>query len=453
MRVLRIFHSAVVDAWRERERHLRAARRRRRPPDRPPLERGRHRRGPRRPPGRAGHGPPHAGDATRPCSCTRRCRCGAPSGGPYDVIDIHEEPFALATAEILLLRRLRRQRAPYVLYSAQNIDKRYPPPFRWLERWALRHAAGLSVCNTEAGRICERKGFPGAATLIPLGVDTQRFSPGPGTPGGPGSRHRVRRPARAPQGRRRAAARRSPRSTAPPCASPAPDPRRRRLRGTGARAGHRRPGRAGRLADPGPAARLLPGAGRARRAVDADAGLARAVRPRRRGGDGVRRPGRRERHRRPARRGRRRRPARAAGDPRRLRRLPAALLDDETRAPRAGRSAGVVAGTAGVVVRGRAGLPRPLRARDAGTRPTAQRGVEVVVVAYGRPDLLAAVAASRCCRSPSPWSTTPPRPTSPPCAQRLGVRYLDPGRNGGFGAGVNHALDAPAATRTPTCSC
>ena len=63
-------------------------------------------------------------------------------GRPYDVIDIHEEPFALATAEILLLRRLRRQRAPYVLYSAQNIDKRYPPPFRWLERWALRHAAG-----------------------------------------------------------------------------------------------------------------------------------------------------------------------------------------------------------------------------------------------------------------------------------------------------------------------
>ena len=105
-------------------------------------------------------------------------------GRPYDVIDIHEEPFALATAEILLLRRLRRQRAPYVLYSAQNIDKRYPPPFRWIERWALRHAAALSVCNSEAGRICERKGFPGAATLIPLGVDTQRFSPAPARPEG-----------------------------------------------------------------------------------------------------------------------------------------------------------------------------------------------------------------------------------------------------------------------------
>jgi hypothetical protein len=63
-------------------------------------------------------------------------------GRPWDVIDIHEEPFALATAELLLLRRLRRQAAPYTLYSAQNLAKRYPAPFCWLEKWALRHAAG-----------------------------------------------------------------------------------------------------------------------------------------------------------------------------------------------------------------------------------------------------------------------------------------------------------------------
>ena len=98
-------------------------------------------------------------------------------GEPCDVIDIHEEPFAVATAEVLLIRALRRNPAPYVLYSAQNIDKRYPVPFRWLERWALRHASGVQVCNSEAGRIVERKGFPGRATLIPLGVDTRVFSP------------------------------------------------------------------------------------------------------------------------------------------------------------------------------------------------------------------------------------------------------------------------------------
>lgn len=110
-------------------------------------------------------------------------------GEQWDVIDIHEEPCALATAEVLLLRWARRQRAPFVLYSAQNIEKRYPPPFRWMERWALRHAAGLSVCNRAAGRIVERKGFTSHATLIPLGVDVERFSPADREPPKEGMAH------------------------------------------------------------------------------------------------------------------------------------------------------------------------------------------------------------------------------------------------------------------------
>ena len=93
-------------------------------------------------------------------------------GEQWDVIDIHEEPFALATAEVLLLRALRRQRAPFALYSAQNLRKRYPAPFRWFERAALRTAAALSVCNSEAGAICVEKGFSGRPRVIPLGVET-----------------------------------------------------------------------------------------------------------------------------------------------------------------------------------------------------------------------------------------------------------------------------------------
>jgi glycosyltransferase involved in cell wall biosynthesis/GT2 family glycosyltransferase len=97
---------------------------------------------------------------------------------PWDLIDIHEEPFALSTAEVLLLRALRRSRTPYVVYSAQNLDKRYPVPFRWLERWVLRHAAGASVCNAEAGRILQRKGMGAHPSLIPLGTDLRTFRPG-----------------------------------------------------------------------------------------------------------------------------------------------------------------------------------------------------------------------------------------------------------------------------------
>ena len=96
-------------------------------------------------------------------------------GERWDVIDIHEEPFALATAEILLLRAMRRRRPPTVLYTAQNLRKRYPVPFRWFERFALRTASGISACNAEAARIVEEKGFAGRARVIPLGIDLQRF--------------------------------------------------------------------------------------------------------------------------------------------------------------------------------------------------------------------------------------------------------------------------------------
>lgn len=98
-------------------------------------------------------------------------------GGHPDLIDLHEEPCSLATAEILLLRALRRLRAPYVLYSAQNLDKRYPVPFRWFESRALRGAAGAYVCNRDAGEILVRKGLRGPAVLIPLGVDMTAFTP------------------------------------------------------------------------------------------------------------------------------------------------------------------------------------------------------------------------------------------------------------------------------------
>lgn len=98
-------------------------------------------------------------------------------GEPVDVIDIHEEPFALATAEVLLLRRLRGNGAPVVLYTAQNILKRYPVPFRWLERWALKSASGVSACNTDAVEIVAAKGFAGRARVVPLGIDPHDFRP------------------------------------------------------------------------------------------------------------------------------------------------------------------------------------------------------------------------------------------------------------------------------------
>ena len=107
----------------------------------------------------------------------------------WDLIDMHEEPFGLAVAEVLALCRLRSIRTPFVVSTAQNIDKRYPPPFRWFERWCLRRAAGAYACNREAGVILTRKGLRPAPVLLPLGVDVERFRPVPHPP--PSERLRV----------------------------------------------------------------------------------------------------------------------------------------------------------------------------------------------------------------------------------------------------------------------
>jgi len=95
--------------------------------------------------------------------------------GHWDLIDLHEEPFGVAVAEVLALRWLRRLRTPFLVCSAQNIDKRYQIPFRWIEHWSLARAVGAYTCNTEAGEILRRKGLTGALELLPIGVDVARF--------------------------------------------------------------------------------------------------------------------------------------------------------------------------------------------------------------------------------------------------------------------------------------
>ncbi len=174
MRVLRVSHSAVVDEWRGRERSLASL-----GVDVTLLSAKSWREGGSPVPLRPRAGERVAGVATigrhpalflyDPRPLWRRL------GEKWDVIDLHEEPFALATAEVLLLRALRRNRAPIVLYTAQNLHKNYPPPFRWFERHALRAAGGISACNTDAARIAEAKGFSGRARVIPLGIDFEHY--------------------------------------------------------------------------------------------------------------------------------------------------------------------------------------------------------------------------------------------------------------------------------------
>lgn len=104
--------------------------------------------------------------------------------GPIDVLDIHEEPASLAVAEVMALAWMARRRPAVCLYNAQNIEKRYPIPFRWLERFALRRVAAVHTCNEAGGRILRAKGFSGTVRNLGLGVDVGRFRPAPATGAG-----------------------------------------------------------------------------------------------------------------------------------------------------------------------------------------------------------------------------------------------------------------------------
>ena len=453
MRVLRIFHSAVVDAWRERERHLRAL-----GADVDLLTARRWNEGgsdvaARRPPGRAGDGPPHVGTPPGPL----RVRAAAAVARPRATVRRHRHPRGAV--------RPGDRRDPAAAAAAPPAGA-VRPVLRPEHRQALPTAVPLArAVGAAPRRRAERVQLRGRPHLRAQGV------PRGGHPDPAGRRHRalLARPGR-PGGARSPSSGTSAGSSptrASTCSS-RPSPARRRatlrvagagpeeaaLRARAAELGHRRPRRAGRVAGPGAAARLLPRPRRARGAVDADARLAGAVRPRRRRGDGLRRA--------------RSSPATPAPSPTwsatpacSCRRRPGGRCATgpasrcSTTSPRAASWSrrGVEQARQALVARGGAAPTSACTsARTRHRRPTAARGVEVVVVAYGRPDLLAGLARSRCCRSPSPWSTTPPRPTSPPCATRLGVRYLDPGTTAAS-ARASTTPSSAGSTRTPTCCC
>src|SRR4051794_2256098 len=72
-----------------------------------------------------------AGDVNRHRYVDRAALRQALLAANPDVVDLHEEPYSAVSHQVLSV--LPRDK-PVVMYSAQNVDKRYPPPFRWWER-------------------------------------------------------------------------------------------------------------------------------------------------------------------------------------------------------------------------------------------------------------------------------------------------------------------------------
>ena len=114
------------------------------------------------------------GDANRHVYTDTAALTGVLSDVRPNLIDLHEEPFSLATRQWLRVV----DGLPVVMYTAQNLDKRFPPPFAQYERAALRRVNALYPCTRQAASVARGKGFTGIIGVLPLGFEESLFTPG-----------------------------------------------------------------------------------------------------------------------------------------------------------------------------------------------------------------------------------------------------------------------------------
>jgi glycosyltransferase involved in cell wall biosynthesis len=94
-----------------------------------------------------------------------------------DVIDIWEEPWSLVSAQACRLRNRLLPQARIISETEQNLSKKYPPPFRWLRTYTLRHA-DFAIARTDGAlKTLRIQGYSGPSEVVPNAVDATLFRP------------------------------------------------------------------------------------------------------------------------------------------------------------------------------------------------------------------------------------------------------------------------------------
>jgi len=92
-----------------------------------------------------------------------------------DVIYVHHEPYAAATAQMYIANHLSVQ-SPIGFFTWQNLNKHYPPPFQQLEHMVYRQSRFALSGSESAREVLRQKGYHGPAPIIPAGIDPDRYT-------------------------------------------------------------------------------------------------------------------------------------------------------------------------------------------------------------------------------------------------------------------------------------
>jgi len=95
-----------------------------------------------------------------------------------DLVHLDEEPYNLATC--LGMWECHRRGIPALFFTWQNLNRRYPIPFRAMEKYVYHSATWALAGTPAAASVLSAKGYAGRVSVIPqFGVDPELFSPRP----------------------------------------------------------------------------------------------------------------------------------------------------------------------------------------------------------------------------------------------------------------------------------